>query len=320
MSTVPLVLQMLLTVLLMCCAAGVFAQVFPSKPLRFLTTGAGASTDLAARTLAQGLSDSAGWTVIVDNRGNTIVAAELAARALADGYTLLVLTEGLWRGPLLQKMPYDPANDFVPISLLTRAPNLLVVHPALPVKSVRELISLAKSKPRALNYTSGQSGSSSHLAAELFKSMTKVDIVRISYRSAAIEMSDLLSGQVHMTFGSAGSVGQYVRAKRLRPLGVSTAEPSTLFPGVPTIADSGVPGYESAAMSGVFAPAKTPPAIITRLNQEIVRVLNKPDIKEKFFNTGVETVGSSPEEFAAKIKSEMTRLTKVIRDAGIRDE
>src|SRR5215831_3461253 len=156
-------------------------QAYPSKPLRFLTTGIGASTDLAARTVAQGLSDNAGWNVIVDNRGNTIVAAEFASRSPPDGYTLLVLTEGLWRGPLLQKMPYDPARYFVPITLVSRAPNLLVVHPSWPVKSVKELIALAKARPGELNYASGSTGSSPHLAAELFRTMAKVNVVRVPY-------------------------------------------------------------------------------------------------------------------------------------------
>jgi tripartite-type tricarboxylate transporter receptor subunit TctC len=312
-------LHLFRTVLFMCCASGVLAQVFPSKPLRFLTTGAGATTDLAARTLAQGLSDSAGWTVIVDNRGNTIVAAELAARAPADGYTLLVLTEGLWRGPLLQKMPYDPAHDFVPISLLTRAPNLLVVHPALPVKSVKELIALAKARPGELNYGAGAIGASTYMASEMFKHMAGVKLVFVPYKSSGAAVTAIVSGELQVMFASTGGATPHVKSGRLRALGISTLQPSPLVPGVPTIAAAGnIPGYESAATACVFAPAATPEAIVSRVSEEVRKVIARPDVRDRLLRQSVEPVGMTPAETATYIKTDTAATAKLVREAGIR--
>ena len=187
-----------------------YAQSYPSKPLRFLTTGVGGSTDLAARTVAQGLADSVGWNVVVDNRGSTIVPAETVARAATDGYTLLVMTDGLWRGPLFQKMPFDPVKDFAPIVLVSRSPNILVVHPSLPVKSVRDLIVLAKARPAELNYSSGATGAATHLAAELFNIMAGVKVVHVPYKSAGQAATAVLSGQVQVMFGTTGAVAGHI--------------------------------------------------------------------------------------------------------------
>jgi tripartite-type tricarboxylate transporter receptor subunit TctC len=299
----------------------VCGQGYPSKPLRFVTTGIGASTDLAARTVAQGLTDSVGWNVVVDNRGSTIVAAEIASKAPPDGYTLLVSTDGLWRGPLLQKMPFDPVKDFSPITLVSRSPNILVVHPSLPVKSVKELIALAKARPGELNYGAGAIGAATHMASELFKLMAGVDIVHIPYKSSGQAATAILSGQLQVMFGTTGAVMPHIKSGRLRALAVSTLQPSALAPGLPTIAAAAnLPGYESAATAGVFAPAGTSQAIIKRLNEEINRVLGRPEVKERFFNQGVEIVGGSPEETAAFVKSDTATTAKVIRDAGIRAE
>ncbi len=292
-------------------------QVFPSKPVRLLAGERGGG-DFASRQIAQGLTGYLGQPVIVENRG--LIGAEMVAKAPPDGHTLLFYGSAVWISPLLRSVNWDPIRDFAAVTWAIKSPNILVVHPALPVRSVKDLVALAKARPNDLNYSSGQSGASSHLAAELFKSMARVNFTRVPYRSAGVEINDLVSGQVQLTFGSAGSVGQHVKSGRLRPLAVTTAEPSVLFPGVPTVAASGVPGYEAAAMSGVFVPVKTPAALINRLNVEIVKVLRRDDVKERFLATGVETVGSTPEEFAAKIKSEMVRLGKVIKDAGIRED
>jgi tripartite-type tricarboxylate transporter receptor subunit TctC len=298
-----------------------WSQGYPSKPLRFVTTGIGASTDLAARTVAQGLADSAGWNVVVDNRGSTIVAAEMASRAAPDGYTLLVSTDGLWRGPLLQKMPFDPAKDFSPITLVSRSPNILVVHPSLPVKSVKELIALAKARPGELNYGSGALGAATHLASELFNLMAGVKIVNIPYKSSGGAVTPLLSGQLQVMFGTTGAVSSHIKSGRLRALAVSTSQPSSLAPGLPTVAEAGnLPGYESAATAGVFAPASTSQAIIKRLNEEINRVLGRPEVKERFLNQSVEIVGGSPDEIAAFIKSDIATTARIISEAGIRAE
>ena len=205
-----------------------------------------------------------------------------------------------------------------PITLADKSPNTIVVHPSLPVKSVKELILLAKSKPGALNYSSGNTGSPNHLAGELFKSMAGVNIVRIPYKSGAQETTDLIAGQVHMAFSPAGSVMVHVKAGKLRALGVASSQPSALAPGIPTVASSGLPGYEMGSINAVFAPAGTPAAIINRLNQEMVRYLRLPDVKEKLLANSVESVGSTPEELGATIKSEMARLGKLIKDVGIR--
>src|SRR4051812_13073061 len=247
-------------------------QSYPTKPIRFLTTGIGAGTDLAARTVAQGLLDSAGWNVVVDNRGSTIVSAEVTSRAPPDGYSLLVSTDGLWRGGYFQKMPFDPIRDFAPITLVSRSVNILVVHPSLPVKSVRELIALAKARPGELNYGAGAIGASTHLASELFNLMAGVKIVHVPYKSSGAVVTPLLSGQLQVMFGTTAAVTTHIKSGRLRALGVSTLQASALAPGLPTIAEAGnLPGYESASTAGVFAPAGTSEAIIKRLHEEISR-------------------------------------------------
>ena len=245
---------------------------------------------------------------------------ETVAKAPPDGYTVLVYGSTIWITPLLQNTPYDPVTDFAPITLVAISPHAIVVHPSLPVKSVRELIALAKAKPGDLNYASLGTGTSTHLGAELFKSMAHVNIVRVPYKSAATQMADLLSGQVQMTFSTTGAAMPHVKSGRLRALAVTSAKPSALMSGLPTVAASGLPGFESGAIYVMFAPSGTPAAIISRLNQETVRYLNQADVKERFFSAGLEAVGSTPEELAAKMKSEMARLGKVIKDAGIRAE
>ncbi len=296
-------------------------QNYPNKPVRILTAEPGGGLDFQARLIAQGLAASFGKQFIVENHGGGVFAAEIVAKAPADGYSLLFYGSNVWLAPFLSSnVPWDPEKDFAPVALAVRSPNLVVVHPSLPVKSVQELIVLAKARPGELNYASGSAGSSPHLAAELFKYMAGVNIVRIPYRGNALGYTDVIRGQVQLIFPTASSVAPHLQSRRLRPLAVTTAQPSVLFPDLPTVAASGVPGYEMATITGMFAPAATPAALIRRLNQEVVRVLLRPDIKERFLNVGVETVGSSSEEFAATIKSEMGRLGKVIRDAGIRDE
>jgi len=211
-------------------------------------------------------------------------------------------------------------RDFSPVTLATRSPSVLVVHASLPVNSVRELIALAKTRPGNLNYGSGPSGASSHLAPELFKSMAGIDIVRVAYKGTGPALNALIADQVQLMFASPALAMPHVKSGRLKALAVTSAQSSVLLPELPAIADSGLPGYESVAMVAVFAPARTPDAIIKRLNQESVRFLNSPEAKQRFLNAGAETVGSSPAELTATLKSEMTRIGKVIRNAGIRDE
>ena len=316
----PLFAVVILATCLMVNASAVSAQDYPNKPIRIFTSQSGSPSDFIARLLAQGISGPLGQSVIVDNRVG-IVATENVAKAPADGYTLLFYGPVVWLLPYLRNyVAWDPEKDFSAVTLATQAPNLLVIHPSLPVKSVRELIALAKARPGELNYGSGLTGSSNHMAAELFKSMAGVNIVRVPYSGPAAAFTAVIGGQLQLMFPDAGSASPHVKSGRIRALAISTAEPSALGPGLPTIAASGVPGYESGIISAMFAPAKTPAAIINRLNQEIVNVLNKPDVKERLFNSGVEVVGSSPEQLAAKMRSEMTRMSKVIKEAGIKAE
>ncbi len=295
-------------------------QDYPSKPVRIITTQPGGGLDLAARLIAQGLSDALGQPIVVESRGGGVVAIEIVAKARPDGYTLLFYGGTLWIGPLLQSVSWDPLRDFSPITLAVTFPNLLVVHPSLPVKSVKELIALAKARPGELNYGSGSIGASTHLAAELFKSMAGVHIARIPYKAGASAMMALITGEVHLMFSTVGLVTPHVKSGKLRALAICTAGPSALAPGLPTVAASGVPGYESASLNGLVAPAGTPGTLINRLNQEIVRVLSRAEVKERLLNSGVETIGSSPGEFAATIRSDMAKWGRLIKDAGIRVE
>jgi tripartite-type tricarboxylate transporter receptor subunit TctC len=298
----------------------VCAQEFPTKVVRVFTSQSGSPSDIIARLLAQGITPSLGQQVIVDNRVGT-VAVENVAKAPADGYTLLFYGPVVWLLPFLRDhVAWDPERDFAAVTLATQAPNLLIVHPTLPVKSVRDLIALAKARPGELNYGSGLTGSSNHMAAELFKSMSGTNIVRVPFSGPAAAFTAVIAGQLQLAFPDAGSASPHVKSGKVRALAISTAEPSALGPGLPTIAASGVPGYESGIISAMFAPAKTPVAIINRLNHEMVTVLGKPEIKERLFNSGVEVIASSPAQLAAKMKSEMVRMGKVIRDAKIRDE
>ncbi|HZM44176.1 MAG TPA: tripartite tricarboxylate transporter substrate binding protein [Burkholderiales bacterium] len=312
-------------VLIAAVAAGVLAtgslygQAYPTRPIRIVTSAAGGSPDLVARLIAQGISGPLGQPVIIDNRSSGIVPAELVAKAPPDGYTLIGTSNVLWLVTLMQKTTFDPLRDFAPIAMTNLAPAVLAVHPSLPVKSVKELIVLAKARPGQLNYSSSTNGTASHLAGELFKALAGVNIVRIAYKGAGLAINDLISGQVQMTFITATSVMPHVKSGRLRALAITSARPSELFPGLPTVAASGLPGYEATSSGALLAPAKTSEAIISRLNHEVVRFLGTPEARERLFHAGSEVVGSSPDELAAAIRTEMDRMRKVIKDAGIRE-
>ena len=303
-------------------ASPVFGQPYPNKPIRMVTYEAGGSGDTVARLIAQELSAALGQQVIIDNRGGAggAIAIETVAKAPPDGYTLLHYGNGLWLLPLLRdNMPWDPVRDFLPITLTHRSAIILVVNPSLAAKSVNELIALAKARPGALNYGSSGAGSTGHLAGELFKAMAGVNMVHIAYKGTAQALTAVVGGEIQLEFASVAATAPHIKAGRLRALAVTSAQPSALAPDLPTVAAT-LPGFESAGMTGMFAPAKTPAAIINRLNQELVQVLNRADVKEKVFNAGAEIGGNSPQQFAAAIKSEMGRLGKVIKDAGIRVE
>jgi hypothetical protein len=295
-------------------------QTFPVKPIRIITSGVGGAGDVGSRLVAQGIAPALGQQVIVDNRASGPIPVEVALKAPADGYTLLFYGSTVWLGPYLRNNAPDPLREFAPITLAATAPNILVVHPSLPVKNIRELIALAKTKPASLNYGTTGIGSSPHLAAELFQALAGVKFERIGYKGAGAVLTDLIGGQIHLTFATASSVTPHLKSGRLRGLGVSSAKPSPLLPGLTTIAAAGLPGYESSSLQGVFAPAGVPAPNLQKLSQEITRYLHSNDAREKFLAVGVETVGSTPEQFTAAMKAEMSRMGKVIRDAGIRED
>jgi tripartite-type tricarboxylate transporter receptor subunit TctC len=297
-----------------------FAQDYPQKAIRVVSTEAGGSGDFIARLILPIMADGLGQQLFVDNRPGATVTGELVAKANPDGYTILSIGTSFWLGPLLRKQPYDVVRDFAPVILMTNTPTLLTVPPSLPVNSVKELIALAKARPGQLNVATTAAGGAMQLAAELFKSMANVNIVSVPYKGTAQAVNDTIGGQVQIVFPPIDGVIQQVKAGRLKALAITTAEPSALFPGLPTVAASGLPGYEIGNKNGVFAPAKTPAPIIDRLNREVARALARPEIKEKLSNVGFETLGSTPEQFGAVIKSDIAKATKLIQQAGIHVE
>jgi tripartite-type tricarboxylate transporter receptor subunit TctC len=298
-------------------AAGMaVAQDYPAKAIRIITSPAGGGNDFPARLIARAITGPLGQQVIVDNRP-TILIADLVAKAPPDGYTLLVTGSAHWIGPLLDKVNYDPIKDFSSITLVDRAPNVLVVHPSLPVKSVRDLIAMAKAKPGEINVAVGGPGSSNFMGAVLFNYMAGVNIERIPYKGSGPATAAVISGETHTMFGSAGGAQPHIKSGRLRALAVGSAKPSPLAPGVPTIAASGVPGYESETLHALLAPAKTPPAVVTRLHQEVSRYLLSTDAKEMFLRAGIDPVPTTPDELVAIMNGEMARMGKVLRAAGM---
>jgi len=303
--------------LIVVVAAG--AQTFPNKPVRIVTPGTGGGADVAARLIAPELSRNLGQQVVVDNRASGVIPGDIVSKAQPDGYTLLLTSSSHWLAQFMQdKVPYDAVKDFAPVTILVSAPNILVVQPSIAANSVADLIALAKAKPGELNYASIASGSPPHLAAELFKSMAGVNIVRVPYKASGGALSDVIAGQVQLMFPILSAGMPHVRSGRLRALAITTAQPSALAPGLPTVAAAGLPGYVSVAMFGIFAPAATPAPVIGRLNRDLVAAVRKDEIREKFFNAGVESVGSSPAELAAAMKTELTTLGQLIRRVGIR--
>ncbi len=297
------------------------AQSFPTKPIRIVTSEPGGGNDFAARMIVPGLSGSLGQQVLVDNRPAGVIPGQIVAKSPPDGHTLLLTTGLLWILPLIQSAPFDAARDFVPVVLIASTPNILVTHPSLPVKSVRELITLAKARPGELDYASGAVGASSHLAAELFKSMARVDIVRVPYRGAGPAVLGIVSGQVQVMFATASSVRPHIDASRLKALAVTSARRSAVFPALPTVAEAaGLNGYETATPFNLFAPAGTPAAIVNRLYAETAQVLKQKEVRERFLATGVEVVAGSPEALAAEMKTDSVRMSKLIKSIGIRSE
>ena len=300
--------------LLMLGAAAAWGQdKYPSRLVRIVTATPGSNHDWGARLVAQELTARVGQRVIVENRG-TIAIEYVAREAQPDGYTLLFYGTTVWLQPYLAKANWDPVGDFAPITLALSSPNVLVVHPSLPVKSVKELVALARARPGELNYSAGGGGSTPHIAAELFNYMAKTRIVRVHYKGSGPSMIGLLVGEVQMMFAALGPVMPHVNQGRMRALAVSTPKRSRLLPDLPAVAET-LPGYASESAIGFFAPRKTPAAIVKFLNQEIVQSL-KATNPQVLAGAGVEVVGNTPEEFAGFIKSEMARMGQVIKSAS----
>jgi tripartite-type tricarboxylate transporter receptor subunit TctC len=296
---------------------------FPSRPVRLIVPFTpGGSTDILARAVGQKLSESWGQPVVIDNRPGAggIIGMELGAKSAPDGYTLVMGHVGtLAANPALYKsLPYDPISDFAPITLIAMVPNVLVVGPAVSSRTVAELVALAKSKPGALDYGSGGNGSAAHLATEYFKLKAGVDLQHIPYKGTAPALADLLGGQIALMITGLPPVLPHVKSGKLRILGVASAQRLKQFPEIPTIAESGVPGYEATQWYGILAPAQTPKDLVARLNRDIVKALKEPTVAEKLASEGADPVGNSPEQFAAFIRSEIDLWGRVIRATGAR--
>lgn len=308
-------------VLLLAAGTG-FAQTYPAKPVRLLIGfAAGGGADIVARGLSPRLAEALGQQIVVDNRpgANGIIAAELAAKAPPDGYTLLVAPGNYAFAPAMYpKLAFDMATAFAPVSQLAETPLLVVVHPSLPVKTIPQLIALAKSRPGQLSYASGGIGGSAHLATELFRSLTQTEMVHVPYKGTGAAITDLIGGQVPLCLCTLPSVFPHAKSGRLRALAVTTARRAAAAPDVPTVAEAGVPGYEVSQWYGLLAPAGTPSAIIERLNSEVGKALKHPETRSRLQTEGAEPVGSSPQEFGAFFKTEIAKWTQILQKAGIR--
>jgi len=319
-----MLLRGLLTAVAVLASTACPAQKYPDRPVRVLVPfPAAGGTDILARLFLQKVSERLGANFVIDNRagaGGTI-GTEIVAKAPPDGYTILVCSSSHTINPsVYKKLGYDPIRDFAPVTMLASGPGLLVVHPSVPARNVKELIALAKAKPGQLIYASAGNGTPPHLAAELFKSMAGIDMVHIPYKGNVPAFVDLISGAVQVSFPTITSGLPQVRAGKLRGLGVTSKERSSVMPEVPTIAESGLPGYESTTWYGMLAPAGTPATIVRTLHDQMVAVLKLEDIREKLLVQGLEPVGNTPAEFSSIIASELTKWRKVVAAAGMKAE
>jgi len=301
-----------------------FAQSYPSKPIRIVVPyPPGGFNDTLGRTLAAKFTESWGQPAIVENKpgANTLIGSDFVAKSAPDGYTLLIVAFPFAVTPsLIKNMPYDTVKDFAPVILAAQSPNILVVNPELPVKSVGDLIALARAKPDGLSYASTGNGSSNHISMELFKSLAGVKLVHIPYKGSAPAVTDLLGGQIQVMFDNAPNVMPQVKAGRLRALAQSGLTRSSIAPDLPTLVEAGVPGYEVTVWFGLVAPAGTPREVIVKLNTEVLKILAMPDVRERFLAQGVEPMGSTPGEFGEHIRAQMAKWGKVVKDAGVQAE
>ena len=302
-----------------------FAQAYPSKPIRYIVPfPAGGGQDLVVRALAPRMSEALGQTVIVDNRPGaaTMVGAELAAKSPPDGYTVfngsnttLAINPNLY-----SKVPYDPLKDFAAVTQIASLPNLLVVHPSLPVRTVKELAALARNRPGQLNYGSSGTGTPAQLAGVMFGDEAHAKLVHVPYRGSSQALTALISGETQMMFGSMTSTLPFVKSGRLRAIAVTGAKRSLAAPDVPTVAEAAFPGFEAITWYGLFVPAGTPPAIIARLNTEVVKILRMPDFRDWLVAQGADPAPGTPEELAAFVKAELVKYAKIVKDSGMKPD
>lgn len=315
-DTRPRLARLLCSVLMFSglCAGGCASaqEKYPSRVIRFVTAAPGSNHDWGARLTAAELAPRIGQRVVVENRGS-IAVEHVAKEAQPDGYTVLFYGAYVWLQPLLNKVNWDPLTDLAPVTLAISAPNVLVVHPSLPVKSTKDLIALARARPGELNYGAGGGGSTPHIAAELFKHLARVNIVRVNYKGSGPSMIGLLTGEVQLMFAALGPAMPHVKQGKMKALAVTTAKRTKLTPELPTVAEV-LPGYQSEAAIGFFLPRKTPQAVVTFLNREIVQALKNVDA-ERLFTAGVEVVANSPEELTAFMKADIARMTEVVKSA-----
>jgi tripartite-type tricarboxylate transporter receptor subunit TctC len=301
------------------------AQNYPAKPIRFIAPfPPGGSTDLLARLISQKLSESVGQQVIVENRGGAggTIGVELAGKAPPDGYTIVMGHVGTFGAnpTLYPKLPYDANRDFAPITVLAIVPNGMVVHPSFPARTAKEFLAIARAKPREILYGSGGSGSATHLAIVYLELAAKIELVHIPYKGAGPAIIDLIAGQTSMTVTGMPALMPHIKSGKLRPIGVATAKRLAVLPEVPTIAESGVPGFEANQWYGVLTQAAVPRDIVMKLNAEIVKILARPDVKKRLADDGAEPVGNTPEQFAAHIRTEIARWAPVVRASGAKPD
>jgi len=307
-----------------CVALSAAAEDYPTQSIRLISPFTpGGGNDIVARTTAVEMSKNMGQALVVDNRpgANSIVGMELVAKAAPNGYTLIMASSAMAvNATLYPRLPFDTVKDFAPVSLAGSTPFVVAVHPSLPVRNIKELIAFAKRKPGELHYPSSGVGNSTHLAGELFSAMAHVSLVHVPYKGTAPGLTDLIAGRLSLVFNAPVSVLPHIKAGRLRPIAVTSSSRSLVLPELPTVAESGLPGYEANTWHGVLAPAQTPVTIVGRLNSEIIKALSSVQVKERFAAVGVEPKGNTPDEFAKYIQVEIGRWAKVIKSAGVKPE
>jgi tripartite-type tricarboxylate transporter receptor subunit TctC len=315
---------MLTLALIAITATPALAQNYPTRPIRLVVASSpGGASDILARTLAQKMTEDLGQQVVVDNRGGAsgVIGTDIVAKAVPDGYTLLIIQPSLTINPsMIRKLPYDAIKDFTPVSLVVDAAQIMSVNPAVPAKSVKELIALAKAKPGTLNFGSPGVGTSPHLTAELFKLQAGVDMPQVLFKGSGPAYVSLISGEVQVAFSTVISAMPHIKGGRIRALGVTTKKRVSIFPDVPTIAESALPEFDTSQWFGILGPARLPQGIVKRLHESLARATASPDVKERLTGQGVEVVNSSPDEFAAVIRRELAQWAKVIKAAGIQPQ